>query len=139
MSERVIKGHIGIGGSVTGEALVAQDNFSARYDLDRINGTFSRESHALFGQSYNGKVLVLNIAKGGVATAWMLRAMKETGVTPLALLLNYANPIMAQGAVFADFPMIDRFEEDITQIIRTGDTVTVTVDPAAGTVIVNSD
>ena len=110
MSERVIKGHIGIGGSVTGEALVAQDNFSARYDLDRINGTFSRESHALFGQSYNGKVLVLNVAKGGVATAWMLQAMKETGVTPLALLLNYANSIMAQGAAFADFPMIDRFE-----------------------------
>ena len=63
---------------------------------------------------------------------------EETGVTSLALLLNYANPIMAQGAAFADFPMIDRFEEDITQIIRTGDTVTVTVDPAAGTVIVNS-
>ena len=40
MSERVTKSHIGIGGSVTGEALVAQDNFSARYDLDRINGTF---------------------------------------------------------------------------------------------------
>ena len=137
MSERVIKGHIGIGGSVTGEALVAQDNFSARYDLDRINGTFPRESHALFGQSYNGKVLVLNIAKGGVATAWMLRAMKETGVTPLALLLNYANPIMAQGAGYAEFPMIDRFEKDITQIIRTGDTVTV--DPAAGTVTVHSD
>ncbi|MEC8172782.1 MAG: DUF126 domain-containing protein, partial [Pseudomonadota bacterium] len=94
----MIKGHIGIGESVSGEALVAQDNFSARYDLDRINGTFSRESHALFGQSYNGKVLVPNIAKGGVVTAWMLRAMKETSVTPLALLLNYANPIMAQGA-----------------------------------------
>ena len=46
---------------------------------------------------------------------------------------------MAQGAAFADFPMIARFEEDITQIIRTGETVTVTVDPAAGTVIVNSD
>ena len=37
--------------------------------------------------------------------------MKETGVTSLApLLLNYANSIMAQGAAFADFPMIDRFE-----------------------------
>ena len=110
MSARVIKGHIGIGNTVTGEALVAHDNFSARYDLDRINGTFSRESHALFGQSYNGKILVLNIAKGGVATAWMLREMKKTGVIPLGLLLNYANPIMAQGAAFADFPMIDRFE-----------------------------
>ena len=139
MSESVIKGHIGIGGSVTGEALVAHDNFSVRYDLDMINGTFSRESHVLFGQSYNGKGLVLNIAKGGVVTAWMLRAMKETGVTPLALLLNYANPIMAQGAAFADFPMIARFEEDITKIIRTGETVTVTVNPAAGTMIVNSD
>tara|TARA_B100000676_G_C18081127_1_gene851314 strand:+ start:1673 stop:2086 length:414 start_codon:yes stop_codon:yes gene_type:complete len=136
MSVRVIKGHIGIGATVTGEALVAQDNFSARYDLDRINGTFSRESHALYGQSFDGKVLVLNIAKGGVATAWMLRAMMETGVAPLALLLNYANPIMAQGAAFADFPMIDRFETDITQIIHTGDRVTV--NPAEGSVSVHS-
>ena len=125
-----------MGATVTGEALVAQDNFSARYDLDRINGTFSRESHALYGQSYDGKVLVLNIAKGGVATAWMLRAMMETGVAPIALLLNYANPIMAQGAAFADFPMIDRFETDITQIIHTGDKVTV--NPAEGSVSVHS-
>ncbi len=137
MSERIIKGHVGIGETVTGEALVAHDNFSARYDLDRINGTFSRPTHQLFGQNYNGKILVLNIAKGGVATAWMLRAMKETGVIPKALLLNYANPIMAQGAAHADFPMIDRFEEDITAAITSGDRVTV--NPADGTVIVHGD
>jgi len=34
-----------------GPALVAQDGFSARYDLDRIAGTFSRPSHKLAGQS----------------------------------------------------------------------------------------
>jgi predicted aconitase with swiveling domain len=122
---------------VTGEALVAHDNFSARYDLDRINGTFSRPTHKLFGQNYDGKILVLNIAKGGVATAWMLRAMKETGVIPKALLLNYANPIIAQGAAHADFPMIDRFEEDITAVIKSGDQVTV--NPAEGTVTVHGD
>lgn len=137
MSERIIKGHVGIGGTVSGEALVAHDNFSARYDLDRINGTFSRPTHQLFGQNYDGKILVLNIAKGGVATAWMLRAMKETGVIPKALLLNYANPIMAQGAAHADFPMIDRFEEDITEAIKTGDRVTV--NPGDGTVIVHEN
>jgi uncharacterized protein len=137
MSERIIKGHVGIGGTVSGEALVAHDNFSARYDLDRINGTFSRPTHQLFGQNYDGKILVLNIAKGGVATAWMLRSMKETGVIPKALLLNYANPIMAQGAAHADFPMIDRFEEDITEAIKTGDRVTV--NPADGTVIVHEN
>ena len=137
MSERIIKGHVGIGGTVSGEALVAHDNFSARYDLDRIDGSFSRPTHQLFGQNYDGKILVLNIAKGGVATAWMLRAMKETGVIPKALLLNYANPIMAQGAAHADFPMIDRFEEDITEAIKTGDRVTV--NPADGTVIMHED
>ena len=69
-----LKCHPGIGPTVTGEALVAQDNFSARYDLDRIKGVFSRPQHALVGQSYVDKILVVNTAKGGVASAWMLRA-----------------------------------------------------------------
>ncbi len=133
---RIIRGHVGIGAKVSGEALVAHDNFSARYDLDRVNGVFSRPTHKLFGESYVGKVLVINIAKGGVATAWMLRAMKETGIAPAALLLNYANPIMAQGAAHADFPLIDRFETDITAAIRTGERVTV--DPESGTVTVEN-
>ena len=33
MNKRIFKGHIGIGDAVQGEALVANDNFSARYDL----------------------------------------------------------------------------------------------------------
>jgi predicted aconitase with swiveling domain len=135
MTDRVFKGHVGIGDTVTGPALVAVDNFSARYDLDRINGTFSRPSHKLFGQSYVGTILVLDIAKGGVATAWMLYEMASRGKAPLALLLNYANPIMAQGAAHADFPLIDRFECDITQVIRTGQTVTA--DPSTGLVTVH--
>ncbi|MEE8140482.1 MAG: DUF126 domain-containing protein [Alphaproteobacteria bacterium] len=130
----MFKGHAGIGPTVSGEALVAVDNFSARYDLDRVKGVFSRPAHKLYGESYLDKVLVLNIAKGGVATAWMLHAMKARGMAPAALLLNWANPIIAQGAAFANFPLIDRFETDITQVIRTGDRLRV--DPAAGTVTI---
>ena len=136
MSERVIKGHAGIGEAVTGAALVAHDDFSARYDLDRINGVFSRPAHKLYGESYVGKILVLNTAKGGVATAWMLYEMKSRGMAPAALLLNAANPIMAQGAAFADLPFVDRFEEDVTAAIRTGEEVAV--DPASGLVTVRS-
>jgi hypothetical protein len=44
--------HAGIGPAVEGTALVADDNFSARYDLDRIRGVFSRPQHKLYGQSY---------------------------------------------------------------------------------------
>ena len=135
MADRVIRGHVGIGTKVAGEALVADDNFSARYDLDRVKGVFSRPTHKLVGQSYVGKVLVLNVAKGGVATAWMLREMEARGMCPLALLLNFANPIMAQGAAFGDVALIDRFEVDITSAIRTGERVTV--DPETGTVTVH--
>lgn len=134
MSRRVIRGHVGVGGPVTGVALVARDDFSARYDLDRIAGVFSRPAHKLYGESYVGRILVLNTAKGGVATAWMLHEMKARGMAPAALLLNTANPIMAQGAALAELAFIDRFETDITAAIGTGDEVAV--DPEAGTVTV---
>lgn len=134
MGKRRIRGHVGVGPKASGIALVARDNFSARYDLDRLQGVFSRPAHALHGQSYVNTVLVLHAAKGGVATSWMLREMKSRGMAPAALLLNYGNPIMAQGAAFAELAFMDRFEVDITEAIRNGDHVTV--DPRAGLVIV---
>ncbi len=127
-----LRGHVGIGEPVTGVALVAQDDFSARYDLDRVNGVFSRPSHALHGERYVGRVLVLDNAKGGVATAWMLREMRSREMAPAALLLNRANPIMMQGAAFAGLAFVDRFDVDVTRALATGDRVTVI--PAEGLV-----
>ena len=134
----LLRCHAGIGPAVIGTALVAHDNFSARYDLDRKRGTFSRPTHQLAGQSYVGTILVLNEAKGGVATAWMLREMKERGVVPLALVFNRVNPILAQGAAFAGIALVDRFSGDVTVLLRTGDRLRV--DPGAGVVeILNRD
>jgi predicted aconitase with swiveling domain len=126
----ILRCHKGIGLAVTGIAVVAKDNFSARYDLDRKAGVFSRPSHALAGQSYAGRILVLDQAKGGVATAWMLHEMTSRGIVPLALVFNRVNPILAQGAAFAGVTMVDRFEGDVTDLIRTGDELRI--DPAAG-------
>ena len=129
--------HAGIGPAVEGTALAADDNFSARYDLDRIRGVFSRPQHKLYGQSYCGIILVLNTAKGGVATAWMLHEMASRGMAPRAILLNSANTIMAQGAALASMAMCDRFADgDVTALIRTGDEVSV--DPADGLVTITS-
>lgn len=132
MGGRVINGHAGIGAPVVGIALAARDGFSARYDLDRDAGVFSRPGHALFGESYVGRILVLDMAKGGVATAWMLHAMKARDLAPKALLLNWANPVMAQAAALAGIALMDRFETDITSAVVTGDELEV--DPAGGTV-----
>ena len=132
---RVLKCHVGVGPRVTGEALVTDDNFSARYDLDRIQGIFSRPQHKLAGESYVGRILVVNTAKGGVASAWMLHEMASRNMAPRAILFNRINPILAQGGALANIALCDRFEDgDVTRLIRTGDTVTV--DPSLGEVTV---
>ena len=118
----------GIGKPVSGEAMVALDGFSARYDLDRIGGTFSRPTHKLAGRSYVGKVLVLDTAKGGVASAWMLREMASRGIIPLALVFNSVNPILAQGAAFGGVTMLAGFDDEITAQIPDG--ARVEIDPA---------
>ena len=135
METLTLKCHVGIGQEVSGEALVTDDNFSARYDLDRIEGIFSRPQHKLFGENYVGRILVVNTAKGGVASAWMLYEMMSRHKAPQAILFNRVNPILAQGAAMANMAMCDRFEDcDITKLINTGDMVTVK--PAKGIVVV---
>ena len=133
----VLRCHVGIGPRVRGEALVASDNFSARYDLDRLRGVFSRPDHALAGQSYVDRILVVNTAKGGVASAWMLHEMASRRMAPRAMLFNAANTILAQGAALADMALCDRFEAgDVTTLVKTGDTLIV--DPGRGEVTITN-
>ena len=107
--------------------------WSRRMDFPRATistaceGYFRASEHKLAGESYVGRVLVLDAAKGGVATAWMLHEMKARGVVPAALVLNTVNPIMVQGAALAGFTMISGFDLDITQAIPNG--ALVEVDP----------
>jgi predicted aconitase with swiveling domain len=121
-----------MGRTVRGIALVANDGFSARYDLDRLAGVFSRASHKLAGRSYVDRILVLDTAKGGVASAWMLHEMRSRGVSPLAIVFNSVNPILVQGAALGDVPMMAGFDVDITGAIPDG--AQIEVDPASRTV-----
>ena len=131
---RIFRARQAMGRTVRGPALVAHDGFSARYDLDRIAGIFSRPAHKLAGQSYVGKILVLDTAKGGVATAWMLHEMQSRGIVPLALVFNSVNPILAQGAALGDVPMLAGFDEDITAAIPSG--AEVEVNPQARSIAI---
>ncbi|MFL6797645.1 MAG: aconitase X swivel domain-containing protein [Xanthobacteraceae bacterium] len=116
-----------MGRKLTGLALVANESFSPRDDLDRARGVFVRPEHKLLGQSYVGRVLVLDTAVGGLASAWTLQEMTALGMRPAALVLNAVSAIMVQGAALADFTMISGFNCDITGAIPSG--AVVEVDP----------
>ena len=77
---------------------------------------------------------MLNTSKGGVASAWMLHEMKSRGMAPKAILFNTANTILAQGGALANLTICDRFEGDVTTMIKTGEEVEV--DPTAGMVTI---
>jgi uncharacterized protein len=126
MTKEFIARHA-IGKPVHGTALVAKDGFSARYDLDRLAGVFSRPAHQLAGQSYVGRILVLDTAKGGVASAWMLHEMASRSKIPLAIVFNTVNPILVQGAAFGGMTMLAGFDCDITQVVVSG--CQVEIDP----------
>ena len=129
---RTFRARHAMGRKVRGIALVANDGFSARYDLDRTAGIFSRPAHKLAGQSYVGRILVLDTAKGGVASAWMLHEMQSRNKAPLAIVFNSVNPILAQGAALGDIPMLAGFDEDITAAIPDG--AELEIDPENGVV-----
>jgi uncharacterized protein len=131
MSELVLTARHAMGRKVSGETLVANDGFSARYDLNRLRGVFSRPTHKLVGQSYVGRILVLDTAKGGVASAWMLNEMQSRDMVPLAIVFNSVNPILVQGAALGGITMLAGFDDDITAIVPHG--ATVEIDPAART------
>ena len=126
---RVLVARHAMGAKVSGETLVAKDGFSARYDLDRAAGVFTRPAHKLVGRSYVGRILVLETAKGGVASAWMLYEMRTRDKAPLAIVFNSVNPILVQGAAFGDITMLAGFDEDVTAAVPDG--ARVEIDPAA--------
>ncbi len=115
----------GIGDIVRGPALVSQQGFGVRYDLDISTGLISNREHDLFGHALTDQILVFPFPKGGVAASWALADLKDRGLAPLAIVFRHAGPIFVQGALFADIPIMHGLAEDPCAAIATGDDVEV--------------
>jgi predicted aconitase with swiveling domain len=113
------------GAAVEGEALVSSEGFSPRYDLDRTSGIITKIGHALEGQALKDRILITPTAKGGVAAGWAFLDMKAKGFAPRALVFGRTNPVMVQGAVFADITITEGWQPDALACVRTGDVVRV--------------
>ena len=109
------------GATVEGVALVSTEGFSPRYDLDRTTGIITKIGHALEGRSLKDCILVTPSAKGGVAAGWAFLDMKARGFAPRALVFGRTNPVMVQGAVFADITITEGWQPDALKALRTGD------------------
>lgn len=122
---RIIKVSRAWGPRVSGQALVMREGFSPRYDLDRLTGVISRIGHSAEGESIKDKILIIPTSKGGVAGGWAFFDLLHKGIAPLALVFGRLNPVMVQGAVLANMPIMEGWDTDLLQIVKTGDSLTL--------------
>ena len=108
----------GLGEVIEAPALVSSYTFSPRYDLDRVNGTFSRAGHPLQGQSIAGNVLVCPGVQGGIAGGWAFLMMQGRGVGFAGLVFGEVNPVMVQGAAAAGIPIVSGVDNEIFAALK---------------------
>ena len=113
---------------VEGEAIVSDEGFSPRYDLDRWSGLITKPGHELEGMSIKDKICFFPTAKGGIAAGWAFYDIKAKGTAPKAFVFGVTNPVMVQGAILAGIPITEGWSPDPRTVLRNGDRVRV--DPA---------
>lgn len=113
------------GEAVEGEAVVSEEGFSPRYDLDRWSGIVTKPGHQLEGMSLKDKICFFPTAKGGIAAGWAFFDIKWKKIAPKAFIFGVTNPVMVQGAVFAGITITEGWDPHPREVVATGDWVRV--------------
>ena len=102
-----------------------KDPFNFTSDFDPRTGTLGIKGHPLYGKKIGNKILVIPAAKGAVTAAITIYHAKKMGNAPVAILCRKADPITIECAMVVDIPIMDAFDKDILEVIKTGDHVKV--------------
>ncbi|MBQ9031772.1 MAG: DUF126 domain-containing protein [Parasporobacterium sp.] len=134
-----LKGHVVVNGTAEGNAIVTGQPFGFFGGVDPTTGIIMDTWHELHGENIKGKVFVFPEGMGSTVGAAIILELVRTGCAPVAMLNNKTEIITAAGGVIAkkfydkDLPMIDGFDCNIVDEIKTGDYVKILED---GTVII---
>lgn len=129
---KVYKGRTVVGGgAVEGEALVSKMPFGFFGGVNPKTGIVIDKWHDLYGENIKDKILIYPEGRGSTVGAAIIMELARTGCAPRAILFNDSEIITATGGILSEkfydkeMPMMDRFECDVTEMIKTGDVVRV--------------
>lgn len=123
-----LTGRVINGGHAEGEALVLEVPFSFIGDFDPGTGKLTISGHPLFGQSVANRILVCPTGKGGTIAPFMAYQAWKNGMAPAAILCRRADTLLCESALAINIPVLDRFDLDPVENIRTGQFVSITGD-----------
>ena len=114
-----------VDGKVKGKAIVSPIPISFLGGVDPETGAIIDSENPLFGEKLAGKIFVFPESKGSTVGSYVIYALKENKVAPLAFIANEAETIVIAGAILANIPLIDLPAENIVESIDTGDALEI--------------
>ncbi|TIN21242.1 MAG: DUF126 domain-containing protein [Mesorhizobium sp.] len=116
-------------GEAEGQALVFSQPLSFWGGIDAETGHIIDHSHPGLGQNVAGRILVMPSGRGSSSSSSVLAEAIRRGTAPAGILLERPDPILAVGAIVAEFLYEIRMPLlvcDITGIVS-GDRIAICV------------
>ncbi|MER8576557.1 DUF126 domain-containing protein [Mesorhizobium sp. M1338] len=92
-----------LAGEAQGQALVFSQPLSFWGGIDAETGDITDHSHPGLGQNVAGKILVMPSGRGSSSSSSVLAETIRRGTAPIGILLERPDPILAVGAIVAEF------------------------------------
>ncbi|UCI22093.1 DUF126 domain-containing protein [Mesorhizobium sp. B2-1-8] len=90
-------------GAAEGQALVFSQPLSFWGGIDAETGGITDHSHPGLGQNVAGRILVMPSGRGSSSSSSVLAEAIRSGTAPAGILLERPDPILAVGAIVAEF------------------------------------
>lgn len=126
LSERILTGTIAVSGKVKGEALVSHHPLTFMGGVDTEKGTFNDLLYPeLKGLTMAQRILIYPFNKGSTGDSIRLWRCVQNDVGPSGIINAVADPILVQGSIIANIPMVYNIDISTLNSIKTGDLVEI--------------
>jgi len=105
---------------VEAPCLITKQPISLLGDISPETGVITNENHELFGKAVRGQILVFPYGVGSTVGSYTLYRLKKRGNAPAGIVNDKAEPVVATGAILSSIPMVDKPEQGLYTLIKTG-------------------
>ena len=129
-----MKGRIISPGKCEGRAIVTKEPIGFYGGIDPKTGIIIEKNHPLEGKSIKNKILVFPCGKGSTVGSYVIYGLKKNYVSPLGIINEETETIVATGVILAGIPCIDKI--DISKI-KDNDLILLDADEGSVKIIKN--
>lgn len=124
-TKRIIRGRGAVKGKAGGPALISRKTIIGWGGIDIYTGCVIEKGHPLEGKSIKDTVLILDGSRGSNGWSLFFHAAQVSGCGPAALVFPSLDSRTAVTAAVLNVPTVTDIREDLFDLIRLGDWVSV--------------